>query len=210
MVIADWLLFASVSLAASATPGPAVLLVTSHSLQHGWQRSLVTIAGNVTGLLLLSAMAVAGAGSVLLRSPMAFAVLKVAGALYLGYLGIKIWRNGISLIQLPDTETAASQRLSLYRSGLMLALTNPKAWAFTVALLPQFLDPLAPLLPQFLILVTTFMAGSFTCLGLYALLAARFATMNVPTRFRAGLAFAVATLFVLAAISLLLTHAPGG
>lgn len=208
MVIERWLLFVSVALAASATPGPAVLLVTSHSLQHGWLRSLVTIVGNLTGLLLLSGLAVAGASSLLLGSPLAFAVMKVAGALYLGYLGLKLWRNGIVAGQRQAALPAPPQLLNLYRSGVLLALTNPKALAFTAALLPQFLDPAEPLLPQFLILVTTFMAGSFSCLALYALLAARIGAKGPALLARPWLARAVAALFMLAALVLLLGGQP--
>lgn len=203
MLLQHWLLFATVAVTASATPGPAVLLVMTHSLQYGPKRALVTIIGNISGLFLLSALAVAGASSLLLHSPLAFALMKGVGALYLGYLGVKVWRRGIGLPSLGETAPGAKAAWQLYRDGVLLAATNPKALAFTTALFPQFIHGSEPLLPQFALLVSTFMTGSWLCLGSYALLAGRLRQRKGAARMAPWLARLVAVMFIAAGIGLL-------
>ena len=170
MQIETWLAFASIAFIATISPGPAILLVTSVSLQHGPARSLMSIAGNVTGLFLMSSASVLGLSSLLLYSGTAFAIVKFVGAAYLIYLGIKLWRNGFGFSDIQTAE-APPRRRNLFSQGLFVALSNPKAIAFTTALFPQFLSLSDPLLPQFTLLVVTFMAFSAACLFAYALLA---------------------------------------
>ena len=168
MTIETWLLFASISLAATLSPGPAVLLVTTHSLQYGPRRSIRTILGNITGLFLMSLFAVIGLSTLLLYSALAFSVFKTIGAAYLIWLGIRLWRRGMAAANPHDAGRVQSDA-GLYRQGLLIALTNPKAIAFTTALFPQFITTGKPLSAQFLILAGTLMFLSFTCLLGYAL-----------------------------------------
>ncbi len=170
MPIETWLAFASIAFIATISPGPAILLVTSVSLQYGPSRSLMTIAGNVSGLFLMSSASVLGLSSLLLYSNTAFAVIKFIGAAYLIYLGIRLWRNGLGFSGITATATPPRRR-SLFSQGLFVALSNPKAIAFTTALFPQFISVSDPLTTQFTILVVTFMAFSAACLFAYALLA---------------------------------------
>ena len=170
MQIETWLAFSSIAFIATISPGPAILLVTSVSLQHGPTRSLMSIAGNVSGLFLMSSASVLGLSSLLLYSGTAFATVKFVGATYLLYLGIKLWRNGLGFSNI-EPGTAPPRRRSLFSQGLLVALSNPKAIAFTTALFPQFISLSEPLLNQFAILVVTFMAFSAVCLFAYALLA---------------------------------------
>ena len=170
MQIETWLAFSSIAFIATISPGPAILLVTSVSLQHGPTRSLMSIAGNVSGLFLMSSASVLGLSSLLLYSGTAFAIVKFVGAAYLIYLGIKLWRNGLGFSNI-ESGTPPPKRRSLFSQGLLVALSNPKAIAFTTALFPQFISLSEPLLNQFAILVVTFMAFSAVCLFAYALLA---------------------------------------
>ncbi len=176
MDLETWLLFSSIALVATITPGPAVLLVATHSMTYSSNRIVFTILGNVSGLFLMSLCSVLGLGALVLYSSTTFALIKGLGALYLVYLGIKLWRNGFSP-RIPDTGKTAPRydksRLAMYSQGLMVALSNPKAIAFTTALFPHFIDHQAALLPQFTILVVTFMAYSFICLFLYARISAK-------------------------------------
>ena len=170
MPIETWLAFASIAFIATISPGPAILLVTSVSLQYGPSRSLMTIAGNVSGLFLMSSASVLGLSSLLLYLNTAFAIVKFIGAAYLIYLGIKLWRNGLGLSDITMTTTPPRRR-SLFSQGLFVALSNPKAIAFTTALFPQFISVSDPLATQFTILVVTFMVFSAACLFAYAVLA---------------------------------------
>jgi homoserine/homoserine lactone efflux protein len=169
----NWLVFCSIALLATATPGPAALLVSINSLSFGYKKSLITVFGNVTGLFIMSTFSVLGLSAVVLNSTLAFTVIKIFGAVYLVYIGFKLWINGVGNIEISSTKKTKGSSLSLYTQGILVALTNPKAVVFTTALFPQFIVASDPLMFQFYILVLSFMFLSFICLSTYALLAHR-------------------------------------
>lgn len=170
MTMESWLLFLPIALAATLSPGPAVLVVTTNALQYGPSLSVLTILGNISGLFFMSLCSVIGLSTIILYSSLGFAVVKTAGALYLIYLGVKYWQTGITIPL--DSQEVKKQRdisgVQLYTQGFLVALTNPKAIAFTSALFPQFINPAEPLASQFLILVCSLMVCSFGCLFCYA------------------------------------------
>jgi len=172
----SWILFTSIAFIATITPGPAILLVTTHSVTFGTRRSIATMLGNVSGLFIMSLLSVMGLSAVILHSAPIFFLVKMAGALYLVYLGLKLWRHGFGLEELRSVQRDPLQprpRITkLYGNGLFVALSNPKAIAFTTALFPQFILPEQPVALQFTILIITFMFLSFTCLFAYAVMAA--------------------------------------
>lgn len=168
MELSTWIAFISIALVATITPGPAILLVLSHSLRTGWKSSLFTILGNITGLFLMSSCAVLGLSALVLSSSTAFMVIKLLGAIYLVYLGIKIWRSNMSLRTSDLSEDTKHSKHSYFLQGVLVALTNPKAIVFTTALFPQFITIEADLLPQFALLVSTFLCCSATCLISYS------------------------------------------
>lgn len=171
----SWILFATIAFIATITPGPAILLVTTHSVTFGTRCSIATMLGNVSGLFIMSLLSVMGLSAVILHSALIFFLVKMAGALYLVYLGLKLWRHGFGHEALRSVQSEAVQprpRITkLYINGLFVALSNPKAIAFTTALFPQFILPEQPVTLQFTILIATFMFLSFTCLLVYALMA---------------------------------------
>lgn len=172
----SWLLFSSIALMATITPGPAVLLVAANTMEHGVRSTVFTILGNISGLFLLSLLSVMGLGALLLYSAIAFTAIKTAGAIYLIYLGVRLWRNGFSHVSEKNIfrgNNKPGRRLKLYAQGVMVALSNPKAIAFTTALFPQFINREMPLIPQFSLLVLTFMSYSFICLFAYSCCSAR-------------------------------------
>ena len=172
----SWILFASIAFIATITPGPAILLVTTHSVIFGTRFSVATMLGNVSGLFIMSLLSVLGLSAVILHSAPVFLLVKIAGAVYLVILGLRLWRHGFGLEALgsPNREEVRQRpRLAkLYVNGLFVALTNPKAIAFTTALFPQFILPEQPIALQFAILIATFMFLSFACLFAYAFMAA--------------------------------------
>lgn len=204
MEIESWLLFSSIALVATITPGPAVLLVATHSIGHGPARAIFTILGNISGLFLMSLLSVLGLGAIVLCSPTAFFLIKIIGACYLIFLGIKLWRVGFSRVvtRAQSTTAARQNNLKLYIQGLMVALSNPKAIAFTTALFPQFINNAEPLVPQFTILVTTFMTYSFTCLFIYAKMSSRARTRARNTKLEKIVSRLFATLFICSGIGL--------
>jgi threonine/homoserine/homoserine lactone efflux protein len=154
-------LFVTVTFFVSATPGPNMLLVMSNSARFGFHASLATMAGCLTALLAMLSISAAGLGALLQAFPAVFDTLRWMGAAYLVYLGIRTWRA-----PLPPAATGATGASGaiaparnsgqLYRQGLLVAASNPKAILFAAAFLPQFIRPELPKLPQFTILLLTF------------------------------------------------------
>ena len=174
MEMHNWWLFASIALVATLTPGPAVLLVTSHSVSCGWRNAVFTILGNISGLFIMSALSVLGLSAIILSSSLVFALVKFVGAAYLVFLGIRIWRNGfVNVSDHPQAVRRAGGGKKMYLQGLAIAISNPKAIAFTTALFPQFIDQESALPAQFTILVATIMFLSFICLLGFAYAAER-------------------------------------
>ncbi|WP_027470064.1 LysE family translocator [Deefgea rivuli] len=153
MSLQIWLAFITATCFISATPGPNMLLMLSHGARYGWRATTATMSGAMLGLALLLGLSALGVSSVLAASPMLFMALKIAGALYLIYLGYQCWYAG-SALSLPSAN--ANTPSSRFKTGLAVALSNPKAILFAAAFLPQFLTPNAPQAPQWLILLSSF------------------------------------------------------
>jgi len=200
----SWLLFSAIALAATITPGPAVLLVTSHSLTYGTRMALLTVLGNITGLFFMSIFSVAGLSTLVLVSASGFKFLKIVGAVYLIFLGLRLWTRGFT----PGHSEVRGYRVQnntfyrLYFQGLMVALSNPKAIGFTTALFPQFINHQLPLAPQFSLLVCTFMLYSFGCLTFYGWLGARTRNRIQHSRYEKIISRSFAFLFIGSGIGL--------
>jgi threonine/homoserine/homoserine lactone efflux protein len=155
-----WLLYVLTVVVVSAIPGPNMLLVMSHGARHGLRRSTATMAGCLSALLLMMSVSAAGLGVFLQTWPALFDLLRLCGAAYLAWLGIRTWRAPPSdWSEVGESAPAAAQRdrfAALYRHGFLVASSNPKAILFAAALLPQFMSPQARWLPQFATLVATF------------------------------------------------------
>jgi threonine/homoserine/homoserine lactone efflux protein len=164
MNIDIWLGFLAIAIIATITPGPAILLVITHSLASGWTKTLPTISGNISGLFLMSLCSALGLSALVIHSSVAFLIIKLLGAIYLFYLGLMLWRNGIELALNATGGTLTERKRGYYFQGLLVSLTNPKAIIFTTALFPQFISTQQALLPQFSILVATLISCSTLCL----------------------------------------------
>jgi homoserine/homoserine lactone efflux protein len=159
MPFSTWLLFCGVALLTCFSPGPGVLLAISNAMAVGARQTMFSSLGNAAGLFIVSGAATAGMGALLAVSASAFLVVKLVGAGYLIYLGIKQWRS--APLQLDASGTRPDQPhtpAKLFLQGLGVAVTNPKAILFFTALFPQFLTPGAPLLGQTVLLTITFTA----------------------------------------------------
>jgi homoserine/homoserine lactone efflux protein len=93
MELSTWLLFSSIALVATISPGPAVLLSVTNSLTHGFTKSIFSSLGNITGIFVVSSATALGLGAVLQTSTLLFTILKFSGAIYLIYLGIRQWHS---------------------------------------------------------------------------------------------------------------------
>jgi threonine/homoserine/homoserine lactone efflux protein len=171
MTFAAWAAFAGASTLLVLIPGPTILLVVSYALGQGWRTALPVAIGVALGDFTAMTLSTLGLGALLATSATLFTALKWAGAAYLVWLGIKLWRAGGTLQATPH-KTGASTLRMLGHAWLVTCL-NPKSLTFFVAFLPQFLDPAAPFLPQVAIFEATFLTLAFANALTYAALASR-------------------------------------
>jgi threonine/homoserine/homoserine lactone efflux protein len=157
MTLSTWWLFILMTFVVSATPGPNMLLVMSISARHGLKTATTAMLGCMTALLIMMSISAAGLGALLQAFPAVFEVLRLAGAAYLAYLGVKCWRAPVhNQSDTPQAAVPAVHGGAVFRQGFLVAASNPKAILFAAAFFPQFLNPQSAQLPQFAILLTTF------------------------------------------------------
>ena len=158
MSFQTWLLFVSATLLISATPGANMLLAFQFGLNYGWKKTLYTLAGLSIGLLALLLVSLAFVGWLSQSAPLAFEAAKVAAALYLAYLGVRLWRHAAAQMGESAVDKIVPTPAALFKTGVAVSLSNPKAILFFAALFPKFLNPAAPLLPQYGLLTVSFFA----------------------------------------------------
>jgi len=168
-----WLTFVAASTALLLIPGPTVVLVLSYALSRGKQAALSTVAGVALGDLIAMSASLAGLGALVLTSATLFTVLKWGGALYLVYMGIKLFRSASSASLGDVSEQSDLKRTGVFGHSVLVTALNPKSIVFFIAFVPQFIRPEQALLPQFVILVVTFVSLAALNALAYALLADR-------------------------------------
>lgn len=168
-----WLAFVAASTALLLIPGPTVLLILSYALSQGRRVALATVAGVALGDLLAMSASLAGLGAVVLASAAIFTALKWIGAVYLVWLGIKLFR-GADNASLGSMEQATpASAASVFAHAAMVTTLNPKSIVFFIAFVPQFIAVDRELIPQFVILIATFVGLAAINALAYALLANR-------------------------------------
>jgi threonine/homoserine/homoserine lactone efflux protein len=153
MSSARTLAFALVAWILIAIPGPSVLFIVGRALSLGQLSALLTVLGNAAGEYVQILAVAVGIGTLVERSVALFSVLRLLGAAYLVFLGIRALLRRREMAAALRGGEAALSRLRILREGLVVGATNPKSLAFFVAVLPQFVDPAAgAAAPQLLIL----------------------------------------------------------
>ena len=173
MSLTTWLLYVVTVLVLTVTPGPSVLMCISTSVQHGPRRAMAASIGSTTAIAGIMILSMLGLGTVLAASEVLFSALKWLGAGYLAYLGITSLLSKTSRLTVPDSSLPKVGTRTLFARGLLVGASNPKALLFFGALFPQFINPSAPQLNQFLILGVTFILFELLWLSFYAFTAAR-------------------------------------
>ncbi len=151
-------------------PGPSVLFVIGRSIAFGRRAGVLSVVGNSLGTVPAVVAVAFGVGTIVASSVVAFTVIKIAGAVYLVWLGVQAIRHrrdGAAI-----TAVGGRSAWTLLRQGMVVGLTNPKTIAFFVAVLPQFLSPAAgPVWAQLLILGLLFQVLALLCDSAWALAA---------------------------------------
>ncbi|MBJ7539406.1 LysE family translocator [Marinomonas transparens] len=173
-------IYAAVAFFYIISPGPAVFLALYNGASRGIKAVMVSALGNIIGLFFLSLLSISGLSAILMASSSLFMAVKIIGAAYLIYLGIKqlrATRKPKPAMHSPDTIKSERGLFSYFKEGLIVAVTNPKPILFFAALFPQFLDMTQAILLQFIIMTGIFMLFSFLSLTTYGYLAQQTKTL---------------------------------
>ncbi|WP_448653744.1 LysE family transporter [Pseudomonas fluorescens] len=173
MALDTWLAFFLASWIISLSPGAGAIASMSSGLQYGFLRGYWNAIGLQLGLAMQIAVVAGGLGAILAASSNAFYAIKWFGVAYLVYLAIKQWRA----LPMDMSEDAAirpiGKPLAMMFRGFLVNASNPKALVFMLAVLPQFVDPHAPLLTQYLILGATMISVDMIVMAGYTGLASK-------------------------------------
>jgi homoserine/homoserine lactone efflux protein len=159
------LMFISITLLVSASPGPVMLCCLFDASRYGFRQSCYSMLGASLGNLLLMLISALGLSLLITQANWIFLVIKWLGAAYLVYLGlmlIKTPRLGLS------AHSGAGKSRQLVKKSFLIAATNPKGLVYFGALFPQFIDPQQPIAPQFALLTLIFLVLDLTWMLIYA------------------------------------------
>jgi threonine/homoserine/homoserine lactone efflux protein len=148
-----FVLFLSAAGVLALMPGPGIFYVAARTLAGGRGEGLASSFGTGLGGFVHIVAGAVGVSALVMASAQAFTVLKIVGALYLVYLGIKTWREAGAALELGNGPAMGARRA--FKEGVVVEALNPKTAAFFLAFLPQFVDPHAGSVAlQFIVLGT--------------------------------------------------------
>ena len=153
----------------SITPGLCMTLSLTMGMAIGVRNTMKMMIGELTGVLLISLMAVVGGGTIIANYPNTFEVFKYLGGGYLFYVGIQMWRNlGKMSLNTDGSHSFSLNGFQLASQGFITAIANPKGWAFFLAMVPSFMNYDKPLMPQMSAMVLIILIIEFISLMIYA------------------------------------------
>ncbi len=167
-----WYAFVVATVVLLMIPGPAIILVLTYALTQGRKVAVASAAGVAFGDLVAMTASLAGLGALVLASATLFTVIKWIGAAYLVWMGIGMIRSA-GAMQVATAKAPALPAGRIFKNAALVTALNPKSIVFFIAFVPQFITTGAPLLPQFGVLIGTFVGLAFLNALIYALLADR-------------------------------------
>lgn len=168
-----YLTYLAACVAVVIVPGPTVTVIIANALRHGPRAGLANVAGTQAGLAVMLAVLAFGLRAIIDGLGQLFDVIKLIGAAYLIWLGLRMLRQRTPVDPQAVQAMPAPSMRRFFTQGVLVIWSNPKALLFFGAFIPQFLDPAGPILAQTLLLGGTFMAVATLLDGGYALLAGR-------------------------------------
>jgi len=188
MIDTSLLAFAGVSLLLAVTPGPDMAVVTRNALAHGRRGVLLTTSGIALALVIWVTATAVGLSALLRTSGEVLFVLKIIGASYLGYVGVRTLlesrRRPADLLAGTPPAPPAAPAHAVFRQGFLSALSNPKLGVFFVTFLPQFVLPGQAVLPRLLLLGVTFAVIGWLWMNVYGLFVTRLRDVITAPRVR--------------------------
>lgn len=162
-------------------PGPTVTVIVANSLTHGTRAGLLNVAGTQLGLALMMGTLIVGLSSVIAAMGWLFDWMRIAGAIYLAWIGWKLLRSPDALA---ETKGAGVPRGGFLLQGFLVLVSNPKALLWFGAFIPQFVDPKGDYVWQIALLGLTAMAVALVSDGAYAVLTGRAGALLNRTKVR--------------------------
>jgi threonine/homoserine/homoserine lactone efflux protein len=168
------MLFAVATIIAMIVPGPDMLFVLGCGMSGGPRAGLLATAGVATSEAIHIALAAAGLAALFAAVPIAFTVVRIVGAAYLVYLGVQVIRHRHDEHREPAADSGKVRGRRAYWNGVLTNLLNPKMVTFTIAFIPQFINPqLGHVWMQFVILGAILIVFEFLVDGTVGVLAGR-------------------------------------
>jgi threonine/homoserine/homoserine lactone efflux protein len=141
------LIFLAAALLVAITPGPGIFYVAARTLAAGRTEGLASSVGLGLGGLVHVFAGSVGISALVMASAQAFTALKIAGAVYLVWLGLNTWQEA-RVVEPTEMEPTSAHRA--FREGIIVETLNPKTAAFFLGFIPQFVDPSANVAMQFI------------------------------------------------------------
>jgi threonine/homoserine/homoserine lactone efflux protein len=167
MVLEVYLAYLVATVVIIVVPGPTVTLIIANSLSHGARAGLLNVAGTQLGIALMIALVGLGLASLIEALGWWFEVVRLIGAAYLVWLGIRLLRATGTLGM---ARAASKPRFGFFVQGFLVAISNPKTLVFFGAFIPQFIDPKGDYALQVAIMGATAVVVASISDGLYAVL----------------------------------------
>ena len=179
------LAFAGVSLLLAVTPGPDMAVVTKNALAHGRRGVVLTTSGIALALVIWVSATAVGLSALLRTSSEVLFLLKIVGACYLAYLGVRtLLESRARPADLLAVTPPAAPAHAVFRQGFLSAISNPKLGVFFVTFLPQFVLPGQAVLPRLLVLGVTFAVIGWLWMNVYGLFVTRLRQVITAPRVR--------------------------
>lgn len=204
-----WLAYLLATVIISISPGPGAVASMSSGAAHGFRRGAWNILGLQLGIILCMGVIALGLGAVIAATPAAFETIRWLGVAYLIFIGITLWLPGKDGSETAPAEVQPVSRIPNTRRGLvwrafLINCTNPKGLLFLLAVLPQFLTPGMPQLPQYALMTLTLVAVDSVAMTVYTFLGARLLRLLQSARQRQLIDRVFGALFFLIALGLAL------
>lgn len=174
MNVEQYITFTVVVTVLLLSPGPSVLLSINNGLNYGTKLAAIGVLGNVVAFQLLLLLSATSFGALILAFSGLLSIIKITGAAYLCYLGVKVYHSPVSQINTDNSsETIYLKPLTIFKQAFLVTSLNPKALIFISALLPQFIEPTLALVPQVVAFCLISAVIHFTIYFCYAALASK-------------------------------------
>ncbi len=142
MLPTNLLAFLAVAVPVVLVPGPSLIAIMARGVAQGRRAGVLFAIADSLGLVVQVIAIAAGLAALLQTSVLVFRIVQFAGAAYLAYLGLQLWRSSARpLFASPETAAPPTPGRAVFRQGFLVGVSNPKAGLFLLAFLPQFVLP---------------------------------------------------------------------